>query len=102
MIAGVATDTMVESTRIMKKPRHSANRAGHGLTSGGVVPARGTGSPGGFMVWAISQPNTRQPTFHPVAGTLVQRSFSADCDHGDLSLIHISEPTRRTPISYAV
>src|SRR5680860_1562430 len=24
------------------------------------------------------------------------------CDTGDLSLIHISEPTRRTPISYAV
>src|SRR5680860_229187 len=69
MIAGVATDTMVESTRIMKKPRHSAKRAGHGLTSGGVVPAQGTGSLAGFVVWAMSQPNTRQPTFHPGRGT---------------------------------
>ena len=33
MIAGVATDTMVVSTRIMKKPRHSANSAGHGSFS---------------------------------------------------------------------
>ena len=30
MIAGVATDTIVVSTRIMKKPMHSANSAGHG------------------------------------------------------------------------
>ena len=30
MIAGVATVTIVVSTRIMKKPRHSANSAGHG------------------------------------------------------------------------
>ena len=36
MIAGVATDTIVESTRIMKKPRHSANSAGQGLTSAGA------------------------------------------------------------------
>ena len=33
MIAGVATDTIVVSTRIMKKPRHSANSAGHGSLS---------------------------------------------------------------------
>ena len=30
MIAGVATDTMVESTRNMKKPRQSENSAGQG------------------------------------------------------------------------
>jgi hypothetical protein len=34
MIAGVATVTMVESTRIMKKPRHSAHSAGQGWKSG--------------------------------------------------------------------
>ena len=33
MIAGVATETIVESTRIMKKPRQSANSAGHGSFS---------------------------------------------------------------------
>ena len=31
MITGVATDTIVVSTRIMKKPRHSAVSAAHGL-----------------------------------------------------------------------
>src|SRR4051812_33267912 len=30
MIAGVATETIVVSTRIMKKPMHSANSAGQG------------------------------------------------------------------------
>ena len=33
MIAGVATETIVVSTRIMKKPRQSANSAGHGSFS---------------------------------------------------------------------
>ena len=33
MIAGVATDTIVESTRIMKKPSTSAHRAGQGPRS---------------------------------------------------------------------
>jgi hypothetical protein len=33
MIAGVATDTMVESTRIMKNPTTRAHRAGHGPRS---------------------------------------------------------------------
>ena len=33
MIAGVATETIVESTRIMKKPRQRANSAGHGSFS---------------------------------------------------------------------
>ncbi len=40
MIAGVATETIVESTRIMKNPRQSANSAGHGSfcsTAGAVV-----------------------------------------------------------------
>ena len=31
MIAGFATETMVVSTRIMKKPMTRAQRAGHGL-----------------------------------------------------------------------
>ena len=38
MIAGVATVTIVVSTRIMKKPRHSAKSAGHGPHVGGVGP----------------------------------------------------------------
>jgi hypothetical protein len=33
MIAGVAIDTIVESTRIMKKPITRAHNAGHGRTS---------------------------------------------------------------------
>src|SRR5664279_551142 len=42
-----------------------------------------------------------------ICDTLVQRSSFFDCLHSErrlqfLSLIHISEPTRRTPISYAV
>jgi divalent metal cation (Fe/Co/Zn/Cd) transporter len=34
MIDGLATDTIVVSTRIMKKPSTSDHRAGHGLISG--------------------------------------------------------------------
>src|SRR6476660_1273896 len=37
-IAGVATDTMVESTRIMKKPMTMAHRAGQGLCPAGTPP----------------------------------------------------------------
>jgi len=57
MIAGIATETIVESTRIMKNPSTSAHSAGHGLTGpsrslrfgwagagGEVEPAPGTGS----------------------------------------------------------
>ena len=40
MIAGVAIDTIVASTRIMKKPSASAHRAGQGLRSFGVVTRR--------------------------------------------------------------
>ena len=40
MIAGVATVTIVVSTRIMKKPRHSAKSAGHGRDVGGDRVAR--------------------------------------------------------------
>ena len=41
MIAGVATVTIVVSTRIMKKPRHSANSAGQGRTSSGTLGRSG-------------------------------------------------------------
>ena len=42
MIDGVATETIVVSTRIMKKPRHRAKSAGHGsFSSAGAVTARG-------------------------------------------------------------
>ena len=47
MIAGVATETIVVSTRIMKKPRHSANSAGQGsfsLGRGGRGASASTGS----------------------------------------------------------
>src|SRR5687768_16329136 len=51
MIAGVATDTIVESTRIMKKPRQRANSAGQGsLRSTGAEEATG---------WVMAPLNTR-------------------------------------------
>ncbi|SIH59892.1 Uncharacterised protein [Mycobacteroides abscessus subsp. abscessus] len=31
MMSGIATETIVESTRIMKKPTHSAQSARHGF-----------------------------------------------------------------------
>ena len=40
MIAGVAIDTIVASTRIMKNPSTRAHIAGHGLASSRVVTAR--------------------------------------------------------------
>ena len=36
LIAGLATETIVVSTRIMKNPMTSAHRAGHGLRAGAV------------------------------------------------------------------
>ena len=60
MIAGVATDTIVVSTRIMKKPMHRAKSAGHGRASAGTSSAPGTaaGGVGGLVVWAMSIVNT--------------------------------------------
>ena len=61
MIDGVATVTIVVSTRIMKKPRHSANNAGQGRTpSGTSVVGRPTGD-----VVAMSAVNTRGPRTIP-------------------------------------
>jgi hypothetical protein len=40
MIAGVAIDTIVAWTRIMKNPRAMAHRAGHGLRGSAVVTCR--------------------------------------------------------------
>jgi hypothetical protein len=56
MIAGVATDTMVVSTRIMKKPMHSAKSAGHGSLPpvGSVVV--------GLADWVTRPLNTRPGT----------------------------------------
>src|SRR5690349_12918513 len=60
MIAGVATETIVVSTRIMKKPMHSAKSAGHGsLPPVGSVVVAGTG-------WLTSPPNTRPWTIAPM------------------------------------
>ena len=79
MIAGVATDTIVVSTRIMKKPMHSANRAGQGLTSAGAH-RRGACGRGG-SVWAMTTLNTRRGQSIPRAGG-IQRSFSHARDNG--------------------
>ena len=58
MIAGVATETIVESTRIMKKPRQRAKSAGHGSFSS-TAGAAGEG-------WVMTQANTRTGTMHSV------------------------------------
>ena len=58
MIAGVATLTIVVSTRIMKNPRHSAKSAGHGRTSAGTWSRVGVGE-------ATTTVNTRPPTSIP-------------------------------------
>src|SRR4051812_38591347 len=65
MIAGVATETMVESTRIMKKPRQSANSAGHGSFSAGVVVASGVPEEAGAVV--TGTPNTGPWTMHSMS-----------------------------------
>ena len=57
MIAGLATETMVESTKIMKKPMTSAQSAGHGLMSAGWSVWVGE-------VWATTRLNTRSGTMH--------------------------------------
>src|SRR4051794_30454305 len=61
MIAGVATETIVVSTRIMKKPMHSANSAGHGS-----FPPVGSVVVGGAD-WVTGPPNTRPGTIAPVS-----------------------------------
>ncbi len=60
MIAGVATETIVESTRIMKKPRQSANSAGQGSFSS----ASGAAGAAEFG-WVTSPDNTRAGTMLP-------------------------------------
>ena len=67
MIAGVATDTIVVSTRIMKNPMHRAKRAGQGCTPAGGPSAPGTALGGvrGWVVWAMSLVNTSAPTILP-------------------------------------
>ncbi len=49
MIAGVATETIVESTRIMKKPRQRANSAGHGSFSSVGAAESGAAGEGWVM-----------------------------------------------------
>ena len=56
MIAGVATETIVVSTRIMKKPRHSANSAGHGL-----LLARRPAVGAGRHAWVMVHSQHREP-----------------------------------------
>ena len=60
MMAGVATDTIVVSTRIMKKPRQSANSAGHGSCSSWTARGGGGGLAGTPVgeVWVTTRVNT--------------------------------------------
>ena len=58
MMAGVATETIVESTRIMKKPRQSAKRAGHGSFSA-------LAGAGEAAAWVMAVVNTSPWTMHP-------------------------------------
>ena len=45
LIAGLATETIVVSTRIMKNPMTSAHRAGHGLRSRASLRRVGAAAP---------------------------------------------------------
>src|SRR6185436_15407253 len=56
MMAGVATETIVVSTRIMKNPMHRAKSAGHGLFSSVAVV--------GAAVWVMVLVNTGAWTMH--------------------------------------
>lgn len=79
MIAGVATETIVESTRIMKKPRHRANSAGHGCTSGsadGGGGAAAVAAPDG-AVWVTDALNTRAVTISPMDDSIAGRDLIA-------------------------
>src|SRR4051812_29033256 len=61
MIAGVATETIVVSTRIMKKPMQRANSAGHGsFPPVGSVVLEGAG-------WLTVLPNTPAWTIAPMS-----------------------------------
>ncbi|GAA4819673.1 hypothetical protein GCM10025786_28860 [Nocardioides caeni] len=62
MIVGVATVTIVRSTRIMKNPMTRAHSAGHGFVTSEVL------SSCGGALWVTSRVNTRAPT---------------SCDQGD-------------------
>src|SRR3954466_14525594 len=65
MMAGVATDTIVESTRIMKKPRQSANSAGHGSRSESAPAAAAAGSEAGAE--GTRKSNTEPWTTHSMS-----------------------------------
>src|SRR5688572_21821838 len=70
MIAGVATETIVESTRIMKKPRQSANMTGQGRKSGsstGFEKLTWNGRPMTFDDLMAGPPPTRLPEDPAVA-----------------------------------
>src|SRR5665647_926867 len=51
---------------------------------------------------SCSKPGTLSRHFEPADWCAVARCSRQACRNRLLSLIHISEPTRRTPISYAV
>src|SRR5664279_4079879 len=53
------------------------------------------------LIGSVARPLRREvPRFAPYKQLRVP--IAHECKDVDLSLIHISEPTRRTPISYAV
>ena len=60
----------------------------------GIFEGKSTGCPIGFVVWNKNQ--------HSNDYENIKNLFRPSHADYTLSLIHISEPTRRTPISYAV
>src|SRR3978361_1277466 len=90
MMVGVATVTMVRSTRIMKKPRQSVNSAGHGRASSGLPPAAGalpvsTPSLGvGCVVCAMTAVNTVALTLLPAFRRDLQGCFDAAMSDSNL------------------
>ena len=57
---------------------------------------------GGVLVLAIKCGIFRHGTYKDSGKQINPHTTKERCDELVLSLIHISEPTRRTPISYAV
>src|SRR5664279_2672203 len=66
------------------------------------------GTTGRFMKYLIFVSDAKDAKRNALPVSILQRSSQNSCSTGmidmeyHLSLIHISEPTRRTPISYAV
>src|SRR5665647_3679614 len=55
-----------------------------------------------ILLWDIEAAGQQDRTAENETGDRADRAQPLNAEGVDLSLIHISEPTRRTPISYAV